>query len=126
MPRLLLAFTALLYLAQAQDQLNGRAKLTGVVQDAAGWKVLNAQVTVKFAGRKKVIATAITDHKGSFTLSNVEAGTYDVCFASTGYVGICETAVVLKPGLNNLGPIRLRRDIQGGISIESPAPEPNK
>ncbi len=122
MLRLLLAFTALLYPAQVQDQSKEPSKLTGVVQDAAGWKVLNAQVTVKFAGRKKVIATAITDHKGGFTLSNVESGTYDVCFASTGYVAVCETAVVLKPGLNNLGPIRLRRDIQGGISIESPAP----
>jgi hypothetical protein len=122
MLRYLLALTALSYTAQAQGQFKEQSKLTGVVQDAAGWKVLNAQVTVKFAGRKKVIATGITDHKGSFTLSNVEGGTYDVCFASTGYVCICETAVVLKPGLNNLGPIRLQRDIQGGISIESPAP----
>jgi uncharacterized membrane protein YeiH len=122
MLRLLLAFTALLYTAQAQEQLKELSKLTGIVEDAAGWKVLNAQVAVRLAGRKKVIATAITDHKGGFTLSDVGAGTYDICFASTGYVGICETAVLLKPGLNNLGPIRLRRDIQGGISFESPAP----
>ena len=120
MLRLLIAHTILLFAAEAQEP----STLTGVVQDSAGWKVLNSQVSIRLAGQKKVVGTAITNHSGVFLLSNLEPRTYDVCFASAGHVGICETSVVLKPGLNHLGQIRLQRDIQGGISIGAPAPQP--
>ena len=104
MPRMLLTLvlTAILCAAQIQEP----AKLTGLVEDIAGWKVLNGRVSIRLAGQKKVVATAITNHSGVFTLSNLEPRTYDICFASTGLVGICQTLLAVKPGLNDLGSIR--------------------
>jgi len=82
--------------------------LTGVVKDSANEPLVGATITVK---GKKISTTSAAD--GSFTLSNVPAGSVDVVVSYVGYttqtlpVGANETdvSVVLQQGANTISDV---------------------
>ncbi len=99
-------------------------KLTGTVEDVKGWKVSHATFRMMRAGKTKVVYRGISNSNGAFTAFGLEPGTYDICFESPGYERLCKTSISVEASVMDLGRVRLRLESQGGIAIETVAPQP--
>jgi len=88
-PLLTLAFVSIAVYAQIRS-----ATITGTVTDQTGAAVPNAAVTVTNTGTNVAYKTKTTD-AGQFTMPYLEAGTYIVDVAATGFVPYRETDLKL-------------------------------
>lgn len=70
--------------------------ISGVVKDSSGALVAGAQVTVTSVGTSAV-RTAATDNTGSFTVTNLEPGLYELKVAQAGF-GDVKQRFTLSPG----------------------------
>ncbi|MFL6465184.1 MAG: carboxypeptidase-like regulatory domain-containing protein, partial [Bryobacteraceae bacterium] len=73
------------------------ATLTGVVSDASGAVVANAQVTLRNAesGDER---TTVTGSEGYYTFASVPVGTYNLIVAAPGFQGFRATGIALGGG----------------------------
>ena len=59
--------------------------LLGTVKDANGAAVNGATVTITDSAKKLVVRTVMTDESGSFTVSELHVGNYDVTVESPNF-----------------------------------------
>lgn len=90
--------------AAAQDYTSGA--LSGSVTTANGAPVAGAAVTVRSVQQGSV-RTVTTDSNGSFTITNLPAGDYDVTVTAAGQRTFTATAVNVVPGQTSSIPIAL-------------------
>jgi iron complex outermembrane recepter protein len=93
-PALVFLFVTVLSTASAQDVL--RATLHGTVLDPSGAAIRHATVMAKPSGNEAVIQ-AVTGEDGTFTLSGLVPGSYDVSAQQTGFNRVYRS-IVLEPG----------------------------
>src|SRR5215212_7273740 len=72
--------------------------LTGTVKDANGSSVKAAAVTVTDNEKKLVVRTSTTDDEGSFTVSELHAGVYDVSVEAPNFKKHLESNVKVDVG----------------------------
>jgi len=65
------------------QEING--SIYGTVKDANGAAVSGATVTITDSSKKVVVRTATTDDNGSFTVSELHVGTYDIGVESANF-----------------------------------------
>ena len=70
--------------------------LTGSVLDSGGALVPGATVTVRNTGTAQEL-TAQTNDVGSYTFSNLIAGTYDLTITASGFRPVTKRGLPLKP-----------------------------
>jgi hypothetical protein len=71
--------------------------LTGIVSDSGGASIVGATVQVKNAGTNAV-ETATTNSSGTYTVSQLVPGSYDVTTTKTGFQTSVETGITLTVG----------------------------
>ena len=91
-------FAGLLLSADALAQSGG---IKGKVRNMRGSGIPNAVVTVRRDGKE--VKTARADSKGSFTLSGLDSGTYNVVFEADGYASGLLSNVEVKDKVRDLG-----------------------
>jgi hypothetical protein len=90
---------ALLFVATATSsgQVGGTtATLRGHVTDESGGATPGATVTLKDVGTTS-LRTTVTDERGSFTLSGLFPGTFELTIELAGFKTVQQTALVLAP-----------------------------
>ncbi len=80
-----ITFTALALIAQAIAQGGATGAISGVVQDASGAFIANAEVRIINQGTKILERTVKTSSEGSFTAQLLPVGTYTVSIQSSGF-----------------------------------------
>src|ERR1044072_7803637 len=93
---LLLAFSFALSSAAFGQEITG--VLTGTVKDANGAAVKGATVTITDTEKKLVVRTIPTDDDGSFTVSELHAGLYDISVEAPNFKKHLESNVKLDVG----------------------------
>lgn len=91
----LIVFTISVSAAFAQTGIKGKIK------NNRGDGIPGATVTIRKDG--KDIKSSKADNKGSFTLTGIESGTYNVVFEATGYSPGVLFNVEVKSGIRDLG-----------------------
>ena len=84
-------------MGQAQEY---QAKVNGTIRDANGAAV--AGVEVSLLHKEAVVASAVTDASGSFTLSNVPPANYELRVIRTGFSPYRSALSVPSSGLNDV------------------------
>jgi iron complex outermembrane recepter protein len=82
------------FVLRAQDT---GAKINGIISDAQGKAVANADVTVT-NGRTGAVKTTHTDANGAYSVEGLPAGTYTVDAAAIGFAKASKTSIVVAPG----------------------------
>ncbi|MEO6229050.1 MAG: TonB-dependent receptor [Ferruginibacter sp.] len=78
-------------------QVKGGNSISGTVIDAASENPLEyATITIFPTGKTKPLTGTTTDKSGSFTLTDIPAGTYTVVFENIGYAAFTEKNFVLN------------------------------
>lgn len=98
---------------QPETGEEGSGSISGIVEDASGAVVPNAQVTAtnQSTGASE---TETTDDSGSFSFSDLPAGNYSLTFESAGFNRLVRTGNVLRSGGRlNIGRMTLP---VGGVS----------
>ena len=104
--RVLAGLLILLSLAPLQAQNNGT--LTGSVLDQTGAAVPNAPVELLLPGGASAILRTTTGADGSFSISTVKPGTYQLSVDVPGFAKSTLTGVVVDPGKEStLPPLQL-------------------
>ena len=80
-----ISFTALILITQAAAQGGATGAITGVVQDASGAYVANAEVRIIDQNTKTLERTVKTNAEGAFTAPLLPVGTYTVNIQSAGF-----------------------------------------
>jgi hypothetical protein len=80
-----ISFTALALIAQAIAQGGATGAISGVVQDASGARIANAEVRITNQDTKVLERTVKTGAEGSFTAPLLPVGTYTVNIRSAGF-----------------------------------------
>src|SRR6266404_2011184 len=93
---LLAAILTVLFGAQAYAQLAG-ASLSGIVQDATGAVVANANVTIKNASNGDV-RQVTSNSDGLYSAPNLLPGKYDVTVSANGFATTVQKGVELTVG----------------------------
>jgi hypothetical protein len=106
---LTLAATVLLVFVQVNGSAafaqSDRGSLTGVVKDPKGAVITKAVVVMRNADTGERFTSSTTD-TGSFTLSSLPAGTYDLSVEATGFKGYAQNGItisVAQTTLQNVG-----------------------
>ncbi len=91
-----ISFTALILIAQAVAQGGATGAITGVVQDASGAFVANAEVRITDQDTKTLERTVKTDAEGAFTAPLLPVGTYTVSIQSAGFAEATFSDIVVR------------------------------
>ncbi len=106
----------------ATAQVSGNNSITGIVTDAATKKPLEyGTVTVYIKGNSKPVTGTTTNAQGSFTLTEIPAGTFNILFENLGYQSYTLADVKLdkKDGSTNLKIITLtaQKNTLAGVTV---------
>src|SRR5947209_6384171 len=106
------------------------SQVSGIVSDASGAVVPQAQVQIRNTGTNAV-RTSITDEKGEYTFPSLEIGSYQLQVKKEGFSSYVQTGIVLQVNTNpsimvtlQVGSISQEIDIQANaamVETQSPA-----
>src|SRR6185503_238041 len=115
---LLLAFSFALSSAAFGQEITG--VLTGTVKDANGAAVKGATVTITDTEKKLVVRTTTTDDDGSFTVSELHAGLYDISVEAPNFKKHLESNVKLDVGQRRAVSITLEvGNVEEVVTVEA-------
>ena len=113
MARYFLLFFVLLIGTATVKAQQSYSTLEGIVTDeTTGEGLIGASITIYKAGGETPISGASTDIDGSYSIPNVQPGTYDVEFSYVGYTSKKEGNVILYAGQV----IRLNKKLLEGVT----------
>lgn len=85
-------------LSSAAVAQNTSSSLSGTVTDASGAVLPNAKITIKNDSTGQQ-SSATSDGSGSYTITNIQPGSYTVTAAATGFQGETESHVLVDPNI---------------------------
>lgn len=107
-----LALLAFAFVAVAQDTGN----IKGKVRTKDGKGIADATITARKDGKN--VASAKTNRKGDFRLSDLATGTYNIVFEKGGYsAGVLYDVIVKRKKTNNLGSRLILRIDEGTLVL---------
>ena len=95
----LLSLSILFFALQLNAQTTAVASVDGIIRDATGNVIVNAQVTMTEID-KGLIRTTITNSEGGYTFPNLPVGPYRLEVKSPGFKDYVQTGLVLQVGNN--------------------------
>ena len=115
---LLLAFSFALSGVAFGQEITG--VLTGTVIDANGAAVKGATVTITDTEKKLVVRTTSTDDEGSFTVSELHSGLYDITVEAPNFKKHLENNVKLDVGQRRAVPVTLEAgNVEEVVTVEA-------
>ncbi len=105
-------------------QTKGLNSIIGTVVDASSKNPLEyATITIFLTGQTKPLTGTTTDKAGSFTLTDIPAGTYNIVFENIGYTAFTEKDFVLskKDAITDLKKISLTQvsKLLAGVTVQA-------
>ena len=102
---------------QAQEELT---KVNGNVKDSNGAAISGVDVSLLTSSRA-VVATAVSDGSGDFTLERIAPGSYEIRLARKGFIPYRAALLVSSSGANNLAVVLEVNPIAEQVTITAEA-----